>query len=398
MKIGLVLPATPRYSETFFVNKIKGLQDNGYSVALFVQTVRPNFNLCPVYKTPQVHKNKLVLVFNLLWTVVTLFPHIKKVLKFYRLSKLSKQQSSDILKQIFLNSHILKKHLDWLHFGFATQAIGSELIAKAINAKMAVSLRGFDINIYPKKHKNCYTLLWENIDKVHSISKYLYSEALRLGLPKNIPYSIIAPAVDINKIKAITESSHIKQNKNLKLCSVARLNWIKGLTTGIKTIAILKEVYADIEFHIIGDGNTKERERYLFLVMQLGLEDNVFFHYKLEHKQTLELIASSDLYIQTSINEGFCNAVIEAQALGKLCVATNVGGLKENIIDGKTGWLVPKQNPQEVSRKIRYVLELDNKEKTEVSQNALKRVKNEFNLENQRKQFIDFYCDRVSSF
>src|SRR5690606_16415229 len=75
-----------------------------------------------------------------------------------------------ILKKIYLNAYILKQKLDWLHFGFATMALGSETVAKAIGAKMAVSFRGFDIAVYPIKNPGCYKTLWKYVDKLHAIS------------------------------------------------------------------------------------------------------------------------------------------------------------------------------------------------------------------------------------
>ena len=69
---------------------------------------------------------------------------------FYKLEKISNRSKKLIIKKIILNLHIInEKKTDWLHFGFATQAIGRENIAKAIGAKMAVSLRGFDIGCIP---------------------------------------------------------------------------------------------------------------------------------------------------------------------------------------------------------------------------------------------------------
>ena len=60
-RIGLVLSAVPGYSETFFRNKIKGLQLADYQVILFVQTNDPSFDLCPVRVAPRVYKNNLIL-------------------------------------------------------------------------------------------------------------------------------------------------------------------------------------------------------------------------------------------------------------------------------------------------------------------------------------------------
>src|SRR5690606_28909922 len=100
----------------------------------------------------------------------------------------------------YLNAHLLKANLDWLHFGFATMALGSETIAKAIGAKMAVSFRGFDINVYPIKHPECYNNLWKHVDKVHSISQYLLNKAISLGLSVETPFVIITPAVQLDAL------------------------------------------------------------------------------------------------------------------------------------------------------------------------------------------------------
>ncbi len=58
------------------------------------------------------------------------------------------------------------------------------------------------------------------------------------------------------------------------------------------------------------------------------------------------------IYVQPSLNEGFCNAVLEAQAMGKLTIASNVGGLPENIVDGKTGWLFENLSSESLAQQI----------------------------------------------
>jgi len=391
MTIGLVLSNSPNYSETFFINKIKGLQAGGNTVILFVREKRENFSLCKVQKMPTVYKNILLFAFQYLLVAISLLPHFKSVWRFVKLERANGISIYRLLKLIFLNSHILKAKLDWLHFGFATQAIQSELVAKAIEAKMAVSFRGFDINVFPKKHKNCYQRLWKHVDKVHSISQYLVDEAYNLGLDRSVPIAIITPAVDINVIRNIKENAKPKDNEGLVICTVARFNWIKDLSTAIKTINLLKSYYPKINYDLVGGGSVKEKKQYVDMLKQLDLEDHVAFHDKLEHFETLEIMNACDIYLQTSLNEGFCNAVLEAQALGKLCVATNVGGLKENIEDTKTGWLVEPNDPIGISEKIITICSLTALEKEKVKGGATNRVEMKFNTEIQMKSFVEFY-------
>ena len=394
MKIGLVIPSTPGYSETFFNSKIKGLKEKGFDVMLFTQIVHSDFNLCPVVKSPNVNANLIRRVFGSVGTGLKLLIHLRTVSRYYKLLRKQKFSTNTILKRIYLNSHILTKKLDWLHFGFTTQAIGSEYVAKAMRAKMAVSFRGFDINVYPLKHKSCYDRIWQTVDKVHSISEYLVDKAVRLGMDSTTPYTIITPAVDAEFISKFPSKEMTNDLESLQICTVARFNWIKDLTTALETIHILVKTFPKLTYHVIGDGTTKERERYLFMTKQLGLDDKVIFHKKLSHHKTLELVSDSDIYLQTSLNEGFCNAVLEAQALGKLCIATNVGGLGENILDGVTGWLVEAQRPDLLASKIIEVAQLSTAKKLELSENAKNRVFKDFLLEKQSLKFSQFYHDK----
>ena len=89
--------------------------------------------------------------------------------------------------------------------------------------------------------------------------------------------------------------------------------------------------------------------------------------------------------------EGFCNAVLEAQAMGLLCIVTGADGLSENVLDGKTGWVIPKRSPEELSKKIINILTMDDDRLNQIRKYAAKRVINEFNLEFQSQLFRDFY-------
>ena len=388
MKIGIVLSNTPGYSETFFNSKIKGLQANGVEVVLFVQSESDDFSLCRVIKQPKVYKKNPIVQMGLFyWIFISLIPFLPKVLRYLKLELKQKISFYRVLKNIYLNSSLLKQDLDWLHFGFATQAIGSELVAKAIGAKMAVSFRGFDINVYPLKHPNCYDLLWQQVDKVHSISIYLLEKAYDYGLNRKVPFKIITPAVVLDEIP----NSTIKSTKYVQLVTIARLSWIKGVDVAIEAMKFLKEKNIAFEYHIIGSGSIKDIERYKFQAYEYNLKEHIKFHGKLSHQETLTFLSKADIYIQPSLNEGFCNAVLEAQAMGKLCVVSDIGGLPENIEDGKTGWLVPKSNPIVLADKILEIINLSDFEKQQISQNAIKRIEKNFTIEQQQKKFVNFY-------
>lgn len=387
MKIGIVLFNTPSYSETFFRSKIKGLQENGVEVRLFCYNKAENFVLCPVSVSPQVDPNPLIQIWFFIREFVLLIPYFNTVLRYIKLEHKEETDFTDLLKKIYLNAELLKANVDWLHFGFGTVALGSETVAKAIKAKMAVSFRGFDIAVYPVKYPNCYQTLWKYIDKIHIISDDLLFLATKYGLPQTIPVQKITPAIDLK----VFQSAHqdFLKNETPIFMTTGRLHWKKGFVATLEALAILKAKGFDFIYKIVGEG--EEHERICFAAYQLGLKENVQFLGKLPHSQIKNELEHATIYLQYSIQEGFCNAVLEAQAMGKLCIVSNAEGLSENIQDGYSGWVVPKNKPNLLANKIAEVLQLPLEAKEKISRQAIQRVDDHFNLDRQKQEFYKFY-------
>ncbi len=387
MKIGIVLSSTPGYSETFFRSKIKGLQKKGIEVCLFCFKREDDFDLCPVIKGPRVRANLLEQTWSILREFTLLLPYWSTVSRYIKLERKEKTRWWDLFKRIYLNSHLLKAKTDWLHYGFGTMALGSETVAKAIGAKMAVSFRGFDIAVYPVKNPGCYLLLWKYVDKVHVISEDLLRLAKMNGLSENIPVVKITPAIDLK----VFQSIGTREDPRCKVVfmTTGRLHWKKGLVHTLEALAILMKNGLDFSYKIIGEG--EERERIAFAAYQLGLKERVRFLGKLPHNKIKEELEKADIYLQYSLQEGFCNAVLEAQAMGKLSIVSDAEGLAENVLHGQTGWVVPKYAPNLLAEQIRTVLLMDEKTKAAIAQNAMERIKREFTTKKQEREFLEFY-------
>ena len=386
MRVGFILPSLPNYSETFFQSQISGLVQNGYIITLFInKNAKEKLTLhesVKIYLQPDVNK-KIRLLINLLRFLVC-YPLLS--LKYIRLERLSNRSWREILKNVIINSHILTKKLDWIHFGFATMGIHRENVAHAIGAKSALSFRGFDIGLYPHQHSNCYNLLWQKIDKVHTISDDLYQKAVDLGLDSKIPYEKITPAINLDFFKSnIDKDLH----NPLRILTVGRLTWKKGYEYALKALVLLKNAQINFEYHIVGEGHY--REAIMYSIYQLGLTKNVMLTGQIPPLEVKNEMEWADIYIQPSIQEGFCNAVLEAQAMGLLCIVTDADGLSENILDGKTGWVVPKRSPKKITEKIINILSMDDDRLNQIRKYAVKRVVNEFNLERQSQLFREFY-------
>ena len=391
-RIGLVLPNTPAYSETFFRSKIRGLRAAGHEVVVFAgkRSESRNVEGARVMVSPPVWRRTLV---QLLWMAGVLgilcMRAPRRVKRFIQLERQSGHSWRHSLENLYLNSHILPQQLDWLHFGFATMALRRENVAKAIGAKMAISFRGYDICIYPIQHPGCYELLWKRVDKIHTISDDLLMAARKQGLPYEVPVQKISPAIDVMKFSSSMLPPPSFKGP-IRFLTIARLHWKKGLDYTLDALGLLQTQGVDFRYRIIGDG--PEYERLLFAAHQLGLADRVEFAGRQSHELVREAMEEADIYLQYSIQEGFCNAALEAQAMGLLCIVSDAEGLSENVLHGKTGWVVPKRRPDLLAQQILDVLAMPAEKLGRIRQAATGRVQKEFNLHKQQQEFVAFYA------
>lgn len=388
MTIGIVLSTVPKYSETFFRNKIKGLQEAGFRVLLFVDYInREDKNFpCNIVAAPNFGKGFIITSWNSLRAILkSVLLHPKRSFTLYQLDKKDGIRFKERIRRVILNQFFLAQKLDWLHFGFGMLAVKRENVAEAMGAKMAVSFRGYDLYLSPLKHPGCYAILFKKDIKYHVLSKEMKNTLINDKIIKN-KIEVITPAIDVKFFQSDTAKN---KNEVAQIVTVARLHWKKGLEYTLEALALLKQSGVAFHYTIIGSGT--ELERLVFAAHQLGIRDQITFTGKLSHQEVKNKLDTTEIYLQYSIQEGFCNAVLEAQSMGLLCIVSNAEGLAENVLDTKTGWVVPKRNPETLAEKIRKVIALPEAEKARIRTFAMQRVQNEFHLIKQNHDFVAFY-------
>ncbi|MEK6287217.1 MAG: glycosyltransferase [Acidobacteriota bacterium] len=142
-------------------------------------------------------------------------------------------------------------------------------------------------------------------------------------------------------------------DRNAKLVGmIARLQPVKGHRYFIEAAASVLTKEPSAHFILAGDGPLRgEIENH---IAQLGIREHV--HLLGDRSDVSRLTASFDLMALASLHEGLPNAVMEAMAAGVPVVATAVGGTKELIVDGQTGYLVPPANAGALAERITFAL------------------------------------------
>ena len=103
------------------------------------------------------------------------------------------------------------------------------------------------------------------------------------------------------------------------------------------------------------------------------------------------LLEENDIFILYSIQEGFSNAVLEAQSMGLLSIVSDSEGLNENVLNGISGWIIPKLSPSILAERLISIFSLKSEIVKQMSNNAIQHVNQKHGLSQLKAGFKDFY-------
>jgi len=136
------------------------------------------------------------------------------------------------------------------------------------------------------------------------------------------------------------------------IVTVANLRKEKAHEVLFAAAAQLFPRHPSLGVKVVGDGPRAQELR--DVAASFGLADRIAF---LGHREDVPaLLAEADLFVLPSRSEAFPNSVIEAMAAGLPVIASAVGGLLELVDSGRTGLLVPPDDPAALARAVEAVL------------------------------------------
>src|SRR5438094_280020 len=179
-----------------------------------------------------------------------------------------------------------------------------------------VSCRGRQINIDPhvledSLHAACLKRAFEQAEAMHCVSEAILKEAEQLGLSREKAV-VIRPAVDPEVFRPL--ESRLKPGSEFIVVTTGYLIWRKGMEYALSSIRKLRDRGVNVRFEIIGDG--PERQRVLYTIHDLRLQDCVRLHGRLRPEEVLDRLQQADAFLLSSFSEGISNAVLEAMACG----------------------------------------------------------------------------------
>jgi len=193
------------------------------------------------------------------------------------------------------------------------------------------------------------------------LSKNLVARARKIGLsqgkiriiPTSIPYvEEFAP----QSVDASIARKELGVDNKVVVCFVGRLVRLKGLSFLLQAQKALQKSVPNLHLLIVGYGPDKP----LLESMAKSFDLKATFTGYVERNKIPSYLSAADIFVNPSLTEGLPLTVMEAMAMERAVVATDVGGTSDLIRNGENGFLIPSRDVGSLASAIR-TLALDDK-------------------------------------
>jgi glycosyltransferase involved in cell wall biosynthesis len=384
MKVVYILTVFPKISETFILNEIIEVQNNGLDVEVFAFS-RSNENVAhpQVKEVKKVNylssekKSPGILLDHLFWL-------FKNPLRYFKALVIAANKKNGITGLFLFHLHnmkaIAKGNPDVVHAHFGVRPSDMAMLVNLLTGiRYTFTTHRFDIFDHPPVN---YCLKSRLAAKHITISQYNKNYLIKhFGVAKEF-IAIIHCGVDFEKLPAEPASKVVNQ-----IICIARLEKEKGLDTLIEACALLNK-RRDFRCLIIGDGSL--RGELNGLIANLYLAEKVHLLGYKARNEVFALLKQSAVMVLTSRSEGIPVSLMEAMALRIPVIATRITGIPELIEDGINGFLFDVDDVSRLVDKIDKILNGDqNCEK--LCTQAYEKVFQDFNLVTEVKKLISLW-------
>ena len=231
-----------------------------------------------------------------------------------------------------------------------------------------------------------------NYIKDYIISNHSTNEDKILIIPRGVDLQYFNPEA-VSKYRIANIKNHLKlSNEEFKdkyiISMPARFTRWKGHNILLEAISKLNR--DDVVIVMVGDNsNLSYIAEIGSLAKKLSIK-NVIISDAVNDMPAI--YAMSDIVVAPSVRpEAFGRIVTEAQAMGKIVIASDMGGTSETIIDSKTGFHFKTSDAEELARTINNVLDMPLEWKWKIGQNAMQDVREKYSLDIMKNSNLQLY-------
>lgn len=210
--------------------------------------------------------------------------------------------------------------------------------------------------------RNFETNILKKADRITVICEGLKDDIVSRGIDEN-KITIVPNGVDSNIFKPLTKDKELVKKYSLEgfavIGFVGTFFLFEGLDILIKAAPLILGKNQNVKFLIVGGG--LEERRLKDMVIKLGLTKNIIFTGRVKHGDINRYYSVADILVYPRLSKRITELVtplkpLEAMALEKPVIASNVGGLKELVKDGVNGMLFKAGDANDLSEKCLFLL------------------------------------------
>lgn len=303
-----------------------------------------------------------------------------------------------------LAQYIKANNINIVHARSRAPAWSAYWAAKKAGVHFVTTFHG-TYGLGPLGIKKLYNRVMTYGERVIAISNHIKNHILK-NYPKTEESKIrlIHRCADIEKFSpsAVTQARMINKIKEYNIADDRPVLLLPGRVTRWKGQHLLIEalhLMKNQNYYCIIAGDAQGRQKYLDYLKKLSrkykLDDRIGFFGRYQDVPALMMV--STVVLSTAIEpEAFGRISIEGQAMGKIVVASNIGGSLDTIQDGITGKLFESNNPQSLADALDWALSLNKAETKKISDSAIKNVREHFTKQIMCDKTIEVYREVVN--
>ncbi len=302
----------------------------------------------------------------------------------------------DILALIEIYRFIKKNKIEIVHTHSSKAGILGRWAARLAKVKFILhTVHSWSFNDYQPLLVRGFFIWLEKLTakftyKLIVVSDHDKQKGLQNRIGDERKYHLIRYGINYNEFNT---SNNIRKklgidNNDLVVGMVSCFKPQKSPLDFIKLASLINQLLPDLEvkFLLTGDGILlRQIEK---LIFEFGLQQKVILAGW--RKDIPEILSAIDIFVLTSSWEGLPVSVLEAMAASKPVVATYTGGISEIIVEGETGFLVPRRSPDKMAEKLIPLLKDEDLQKS-IGLQARHSLGPDFTLENMVKNTQNLY-------
>lgn len=224
--------------------------------------------------------------------------------------------------------------------------------------------------LYKLALSSAYRIYFQNKD---DLGVFVTQGIARAGVAEIVPGS----GIDISRFVCRNSTKKECDNGSTRFIFVGRILKDKGVVEYMEAARQMKKLYPNSKFSLLGPLGTDNVSALLYKDLEPYIRDGVV-DYLGESEDVRQFIENSDCVVLPSYREGLPRVLLEASAMCRPIVASNVSGCRDVVVDGVNGLLCKVRSSMDLAEKMTMILNLSFEGRQRMGANGRKIVKEQF--------------------